>query len=177
MKTREKKVTKWFWPWQDQKQEEWFRQMSKAGWHLYSIGLGGLQFNFVEGEKQDFVYQLDFRQERDDQMEDYLDLFENAGWEHVLSWNGWQHFRKPVEKGEEEQIFTDNQSKVEKYKRVLVKFSLVYPGFMIVFLANLDKYPPWFAALLVFVFVALTLYVGTSLLMITLRIRQLEREE
>lgn len=176
MQSQIKKSLKWFWPWQDQQREDWLQQMSLQGWHLLSIGLGGLEFRFAQGEKQAYVYQLDFRQESSQKMEDYLELFEHAGWEHVLSWGGWQYFRKRYEDGEKDQIFTDNQSKVQKYKRLLQNLSLFSPAFMIVFLARLDRYPPWFAVLLVSTYVILVLYVGTSIIMVSLRIRELEKQ-
>lgn len=176
MDTQEKNILKWFWPWQDQKRETWLRLMSQDGWHLRSIGFGGLAFRFTPGEKTDYIYQLDFRQESAQNMADYLDLFENAGWEYVLSWNGWQYFRKQFEDGEKDQIFTDNQSKVQKYRRLLVKLTLFFPAYMIIFLAKLDRYPLWFAIFLVSFYVLVTLYVGISVLMVSLRIRQLEQE-
>lgn len=172
-----KKSFKWFWPWQDQKREAWFRQMSQDGWHLKSIGFGGLVFNFTPGEKLDYIYQLDFRQEDKKKMGEYLDLFEDAGWEHVLSWNGWQHFRKRFEDDDRDQIFTENQSKIQKYRRVLGSFLLFLPTYMIIFMAKLDRYPPWFAVILVGTYVTLTLYVAISMLMVSLRIKQLEQEE
>ena len=176
MEKQNKNFLKWFWPWQDQQREEWLQRMSQNGWHLNSIGLGGLVFKFTPGEKLDYVYQLDFRQERSEQMVEYLDLYEKAGWEHVMSWNGWQYFRKRYKEGETAQIFTDNQSKVQKYKRLMFYSSLFFPGYMVVFMANLEKYPPWFATILVGTFIILGMYVGISILMVALRIRQLNQE-
>lgn len=176
MEKQIKKTLKWFWPWQDQKREEWLQQKSQEGWHLLSIGFGGLEFRFVQGEKQLYVYQIDFLQEKQKKMNEYLDIFENAGWEHVLSWNGWQYFRKRFEEGENLQIYTDNQSKIQKYKRQILYFSLFFPSYMIIFFARLERYPPWFAAILVGTFVTLGVYVGVSILMVALRIRQLEKE-
>jgi len=176
MERQEKTTFKGFWPWQDLQREAWLREMSREGWHLKSIGYLGLRFTFAAGEKVDYVYQLDFRNESAQKMEEYLELFDAAGWEYVLSWNGWQHFRKRYEDEDKDQIFTDNQSKIQKYKRVLVTYSLFTPTYMIVFFAKMERYPPWFATLLVTVFVVLTLYVGASVLMVALRIRQLEKE-
>jgi hypothetical protein len=176
MEKQTKKIIKWFWPWQDQKREAWLKLMSLDGWHLNSIGFSGIVFVFEQGERREFVYQLDFRQENKTAMSDYLSLFEEAGWEHVESYGGWQYFRKLAGGSKVNQIFTDNESKVQKYKRLRVNLSVIFPGILIIFLGNLDKYPTWFAALLVTIFVTMTLFIGTSLLMLTLRIKELEQE-
>ena len=51
---------KWFWAWQDEKEENWLRGMSQQGWHLLSAKPFGF-YNFESGEKKDFVYRLDYK--------------------------------------------------------------------------------------------------------------------
>ncbi len=51
---------KWFWAWQDEKEESWLRTMSQQGWHLVSARPFGVYY-FRGGDKSDFVYRLDFQ--------------------------------------------------------------------------------------------------------------------
>lgn len=167
---------KWFWAWQDNKREEWLRQMSLAGWHLTHIDMLGLAFNFTKGDPRDYNYRLDFRIDKKLDREEYLDFIKDAGWEHIESKDGWYYFRKPSTADGTSEFFTDNESKAMKYKRLMATLAIFYPGFLIVFLANLEKYPTWFAILLVSVFVLLIIFVSTSLIGVALRIRELERQ-
>lgn len=108
---------RWFWPWQDENEEAWLREMSQEGWHLDSVGLLG-QYTFTAGHPQDYVYRLDYINPAKDKPA-YLQLFRDAGWEHVGEMTNWQYFRKQVQEGEAPEIFTDVETKVEKYRRLL----------------------------------------------------------
>ncbi|HCU56765.1 MAG TPA: hypothetical protein DF984_00800 [Anaerolineaceae bacterium] len=50
---------KWFWAWQDEKEEQWLNAMSKQGYHLISPGSFG-RYEFEQGEPKNYVYRLDF---------------------------------------------------------------------------------------------------------------------
>ena len=165
---------KLFWAWQDNEREEWLRNMSLAGQHLESISSPGMIFNFTKGEPIEYNYQLDFRLDKNIKMSDYVEFIQDTGWEHIDSYAGWQYFRKPTSSNQTDVIFTDTQSKVKKYKRLLAILSLFYPGFLVVFLVNLEKYPDWFAAILVSVFVLLATFISTSIIGVALRIKKLQ---
>ena len=110
---------KWFWPWQDEKEEAWLRSMSQKGWHLSSIGLPCI-YRFRAGEPRDYVYRLDYQTFPKKDKQEYQQLFRDAGWEYVDEMSGWQqYFRKEAKEGEAPEIFTDVESKVAMYKRVL----------------------------------------------------------
>ena len=110
---------KWFWPWQDEREEAWLRSMSQKGWHLSSIGLPCI-YRFRAGEPRDYVYRLDYQTFPKKDKQEYKQLFRDAGWEYVDEMSGWQqYFRKEAKEGEAPEIFTDVESKVAKYKRVL----------------------------------------------------------
>jgi len=66
----------------------------------------------------DYVYRLDYINPAKDKPA-YLQLFRDAGWEHVGEMTNWQYFRKQVQEGEAPEIFTDVETKVEKYRRLL----------------------------------------------------------
>jgi len=119
-------VTKfrWFWAWHDEKEEAWLRSLSQKGWHLAALGLPGV-YRFRVGEPRDYAYRLDYRTYRKNEQPYYLQLFSDAGWEHLGNMSGWQYFRKEVQPGESPEIFTDVESKVAKYKRLLVFLAIV----------------------------------------------------
>ncbi len=107
----------WFWPWQDEQEERWLSAMARQGLHLVSVHLFG-RYEFETGQPREMVYRLDYRNPAKTEQDDYLRLFADAGWEHAGQWYSWQYFRKPVQPGEEAEIFTDVDSKIAKYRRV-----------------------------------------------------------
>lgn len=109
---------KWFWPWQDEAEEAWLEEMSKRGYHLSSAGLLG-SYTFSVAEPRDYVYRLDYQMLPKKDGQEYLQLFRDAGWEHIGATTAWQYFRKEATQGETNEIYTDVESKVAKYRRVL----------------------------------------------------------
>jgi len=170
---------KWFWSWQDNKREEWLQQFSHSGWHFESIGMRGLAFNFKKGQPREYTYRLDFRLDSKEKMRDYVEFIKDAGWEHIENYDGWQYFRKAAEKDETVELFTDNDSKVQKYKRLRSQQAVFFPGAcaLMIFLGTLDKYPVWFAIILVSVLMLLAFSIGISLVGVTLRIKELEHQD
>jgi hypothetical protein len=122
------KRTKWFWPWQDGKEEAWLEGMSQKGWHLKSVQLPCV-YTFDKGEPYRNVYRLDYMLVKKDKLDEYLQIFQDAGWEYVGEMSNWRYWRKRVVNGETPEIFTDNESKIRKYQRMLG-----YMGFFLFFL-------------------------------------------
>ena len=122
-KTTLRKV-KLFLLWQDQKEEAWLRQMAQQGWHLTSVA--PLVYTFVRGDPRDDVYRLDYLTSKAD-YEEYKQLFQDAGWELVGEMMGWQYFRKPVSTDGPNEIYTDAESKVERYRRVMAYMVIFVP--------------------------------------------------
>lgn len=82
------KQFRWFWAWDDDKEEAWLREMANKGWHFVSIsGLGN--HTFVQVQARDVVYRLDHMPNDKDKV-DYVQLFQDAGWDYAgQSFNGW----------------------------------------------------------------------------------------
>ena len=111
---------RWFWAWQDGKEEEWLDEMSAEGLHLQRVNFP-CYYHFEEGEPSTYVYRLDFKSSSKEDMDEYVQLFADAGWEHVGQFfNGWQYFRKAVAPGEEAEIYSDVESKIAKYRRLMI---------------------------------------------------------
>jgi hypothetical protein len=165
---------KWYWPWQDEEQETWLTEMSHEGWHLSSVGLPSFYY-FESGGPKDFVYRLDYRSHSKRDQEDYLQLFEDAGWEHVGEISGWQYFRKPAGAEGGLEVYTDPESKIEKYRRLL-GFLLIILLPLFISLTSLVRRSDstWMLILLLVTSLLAVLYVFMCI-KIFLRIRQLQR--
>ncbi len=125
---------RWFWVWNDDKEENWLRAMSNQGLHLQSVRFPGL-FTFVKGEKKDLIYRLDFTPSMKVNPE-YINLFQDAGWEYLGKLNSWQYFRIDPAQKKSSEIYSDNESKVERYKRT-IWFLTAFLPLLIVSLINM----------------------------------------
>ncbi len=169
MQSRTIRKFKLFLAWQDEKEEAWLTRMAQEGFHLKSLGFPGL-YIFETGEPRNDVYRLDFLADRTD-FKDYIQIFKDAGWERVGKMGGWQYFRTHAAKGETPEIYTDNDSKAAKYRR-LISFLIVFLPLYMSF-STLYKGP---MAILRALFGLFTLFYVYVLVMIFRRIRKLKRK-
>src|SRR5512133_3384676 len=87
-------IKKIFWGWEDDKEEAWLREQANQGRHLVKIEWG--LYTFEPGAPRDVVYRMDYIHTTDPKkVEEYLQFFQDAGWEHVGEILGWHYFRKP----------------------------------------------------------------------------------
>jgi hypothetical protein len=167
---------KWFWAWQDAEEEAWLRSMSQKGWHLSSVGLPCI-YRFRAGEPRDYVYRLDYQTFPNRDKEEYQRLFSDAGWEHIDEMAAWQYFRKEVKEGEPLEIFTDAESKIARYKRILAFLWLFWAVLIVVIPVRgmlIDgPYPLW-GAIQVFTLLMWLLFTY-AIIRLALRIRRLRR--
>jgi hypothetical protein len=122
--------SKWFWAWQDDREEQWLGEMSRQGLHLQHAGFFG-QYTFLQGAPREVVYRLDFIANAR-KSPDYFQLFKDAGWEHVGELGGWQYWRKDVVDGKIPEIFTDNASKIQKYQRLIGYLFIFFPIYIVI---------------------------------------------
>jgi hypothetical protein len=118
----------WFWPWQDDVEEEWLGKMSGEGWQLLSVGSPSL-YTFKKGNLKKYVYRLDYQTSRRKDRDAYLKQFHDAGWEYVGKFSTWEYFRKPARAGSQPLI--DPESKIEKYRKV-IRSSLIFLAMLII---------------------------------------------
>ena len=164
---------KWFWAWEDEKEEAWLRDKALDGWHFASVTFLG-QYTFEKGEARNDVYRLDFLSNYKDR-ENYLQLFEDAGWKHVGQYGSWQYFRKAALNDETPEIFTDNESKQKKYARVMLYLIIFFPIYSLM-LNNLHKAEGLFYEIATFVFFLLMLLYTYAMVMLLRRIVQLKKK-
>jgi hypothetical protein len=170
--------TRVFWAWMDEQEEQWLREMASKGYHL-SQPLFPCVYSFTRGEPRDVAYRLDYlnynsRRSAEDRKE-YLQVFQDAGWEHVGEMAGWQYFRKPVLGDEVPEIYTDVDSKVQKYRRLL-GYLIVFMPILVVMLTSLNRRAETpFGCVLAGLQVGIALLLIYGFVRIALRIRQLRR--
>jgi hypothetical protein len=174
MKQEIVRKSKWFWPWQDDKEEAWLEEMSHQGLHLKQAQIMA-QYDFVPGQPTDYTYRLDFQSSFQKQKKDeYLRLFSDTGWEHLGEMNGWQYFRKISQSGEASEIFTDPETKIQKYKRFLTWFLVTFPSSWFIIFVLFSDESGWVMWISLIVFLCMSALWVMVVLKIQQRIRQLK---
>jgi hypothetical protein len=145
--------------------------MARQGLHLQSVRCLRMIFVFQRGEPADVTYRIDFQLSRTDPS--YIQLFNDAGWEHVDQMLGWQYWRAPTAEGRGPEIFTDVESQIKKYQRLLVLFALSWLPMLFLLPGNKTYKNETTAVILLLGVAAITLYAVVRLL---LRIRKLRQQ-
>ncbi len=113
-----KKVFKYFTIAQYEAEEEYLRLMHKSGWKFVKVSGFGI-YNFEQCEPQDVVYKLDYNQEGIKHKNEYVQMFNDCGWEYMQDYVGYSYFRKPAsEENGNDDIFCDDESRLEMMSRV-----------------------------------------------------------
>jgi len=165
---------RWFWAWQDEAEEDWLSEMSAQGYHMQtSHGLG--LYTFTRGEPADYTYRLDYLAASKQEAETYYQLFADAGWEFIGAMAGWQYFRIPTPPGETPEIYSDPQSKVRKYERLVGTLVIFLPIFIVFFVVWDDALPPYIGVPLTLIMVGIMILYVFAMLKLFQRINQLKR--
>ena len=184
MEAKKVKVRKLFFIWQDEDEERWLEEMARNGLHLASVSSFG-RYTFQQGKPREFVYRLDYQEKMKQEMQDYYQLFRDAGWEFVGERSFFKYFRKPRRAGEVNEIFTDNRSKIAKYKRILLFFLISLIGICPAFILTLTQlnnnfcFPPFLSFFRYGIQVVMLLSIGLwfyGFIKLYLRIRELQKE-
>ena len=166
---------RWFWAWQDEKEEAWLSKMARDGLHLQTVSPFGF-YSFRKAEPGNYIYRLDFQSLKAKDRNSYLQLFEDAGWEHIGDMGGWVYFRHPINGSAIPEIYSDQESKIGKYQRVLT-FLVIFLPIMIVILPNarrLDSYMPALAFALAGIQAIIFLLFSYAIVRLIMRINQLK---
>ena len=119
-----KTVFRFFWAWNDDKEERWLGRMAVQGWHLTAPR--GFFYRFAKGAPADMVYRLDYQNPGKSGRNEYLGLFKDSGWAYVGEFANWFYFRAKAGDGPLPEIYTDLESRIAKYRRLL--------GFLVIIL-------------------------------------------
>ena len=163
---------KWFWAWQDEQEEAWLRSMSQEGLHLKKPGIAGI-YEFEQGSPVNYFYRLDYVFPKKDEQH-YYQIFSDAGWEHIGSMGGWQYFRKEAQPGEVPEIYTDPQSKIEKYKKLMYFLIILNPVYWFVLVISRENSTNWWFGCLFIFYLGLMLLFVIAIVKLAQRIKELK---
>lgn len=104
------------------KETAWLNEMAAEGYALKSFFAG--LYDFEETEKGKYVYQIDMTTTFGKVTDDYRTFMEETGVEVVQSWGYWVILRKLAAEGAF-QLYTDVDSQIEHYTRILTMFKVV----------------------------------------------------
>ena len=100
------------------KEEKYLREQHKNGWQFVSVS-GFCLYHFKKCEPKDIIYQLDYNPDSISQKDEYVQIFNDCGWEYLQDYVGYSYFRKPAsEAAGTEEIFCDSDSRFQMLERV-----------------------------------------------------------
>ncbi len=122
--------------------------MANQGLHLVAVPIPG-NYQFRDGESANYVYRLDYQSLKTKDKDSYLQLFADAVWVHIGEMAGWVYFRFKVTNGEAPEIYSDLESKIGKYQRVMLYLVIFLPIILLQInnLSAADRYGPFFMIL------------------------------
>ena len=124
-----KKIRKWFWAWEHEKEELWLNTMAQSGWVLEKIGYA--TFYFTPCQPGEYTIRLEMR----DPDESYISFMEETGAEFIGKVMKWHYFRKKATFGSFD-IFSDVDSKIEHFKKIANMLKAVTIMNLVVGIAN-----------------------------------------
>lgn len=125
-----KKVTKWFWVWDYEKEELWLNAMAQEGWALQRVGFA--TYYFEKTEPGEYVVRLECRKKD----EGYVSFVTDMGAEYIGRIAMWVYFRRKSELGEFE-LNSDLDSRIEQLTTIGRMLLLVGVGNLLIGLSNL----------------------------------------
>jgi hypothetical protein len=119
MSSETKKAIKFFLLPDYEKEEKYLTDMHRNGWRLKKISL--YTYTFEKCECENVVYKLDFAGEDNKDMQAYISMFAEYGWEYLQDVNGYSYFRKNADgiSDEDTEIFSDSESRLEMIKKII----------------------------------------------------------
>lgn len=173
METTTQRKFKWFWAWQDDKEEAWLGEMARHGWHLVRPEVPGF-YTFQAGAPGDYAYRLDYQSDPKLDKQEYVGLFSDAGWEHLGTMGGWHYFRKAVRPGETAEIYTDSESKIAKYRRLMFYLVTLLPVLIMFLIIVPDREMNIFMGILTLIYAGFMGLYAAAMIMLLRRINQLK---
>ena len=125
-----KKVTKWYWVWDYEKEELWLNAMAQEGWALQRVGFA--TYFFEKTEPGEYIVRLECRKKD----EGYVSFVTDMGAEYIGRIAMWVYFRRKSEQGEFE-LNGDLDSRIEQLTTIGRMLLLVGIGNLLIGLSNL----------------------------------------
>jgi hypothetical protein len=165
---------RWFWGWEDDKEEAWLGKMARNGLHLAGVSFPSV-YTFSQGQPQNNVYRLDFNPSSKREIYNFIKLFTDLGWEYLGEMAGWQYFRIEAKPGDEPEVFPDNNSKIQKFRRLVFFLLLISPILYFLSFQLLDKEMAGIWAIIKIIDLLLLSGFVYAMLKILARIKQLRK--
>ncbi|MBQ2976870.1 MAG: DUF2812 domain-containing protein [Clostridia bacterium] len=128
--TELKKIRKWFWVWEFEKEEEWLNAMAQSGWVLEKTAFA--TYYFRRCEPDEYTVRLEFH----DYDESYIQFMAETNAEYVGRMGcQWLFFRKKAEHGTFD-IFSDLDSRIKHLNKISKVLSIIALGNLVIGLAN-----------------------------------------
>jgi len=158
-----------------QREERWLSERARQGWFLKSIPV--LFYRFKKGQPGDWVYRIDYRGSSKVDRKEYLGLFKDAGWEFAASSTGRYYFRTKRGQGPMPEIFTDKDSRVALYRRIVAGSTTLLVIMLIDIYSVLmnHRHRNWFSSLMLVLLSALVLLFAFQLVQILARIKRIKK--
>ncbi|MBE5784353.1 MAG: DUF2812 domain-containing protein [Clostridiales bacterium] len=128
-----KKIARWFWVWEFEKEELWLNSMALEGWTLDRVGF--CKYEFIRTEGGAYTVRLEMR-EKD---ADYTAFIEETGAEYIGRVAQWAYYRKKTELGSFD-LFSDLDSRIAHLDRIGKALTVVAAANIVIGLANSFNY-------------------------------------
>ena len=125
-----KKVTKWYWVWDYEKEELWLNAMAQEGWALQRVGFA--TYYFEKTEPGEYIVRLECRKKD----EGYVSFVTDMGAEYIGRIAMWVYFRRKSELGEFE-LNSDLDSRIDQLTKIGRMLLGVGIGNLLIGLSNL----------------------------------------
>ncbi len=135
-----KRVIKWWSAWRPEEVEAWLEAQEAEGWQLVGIKGAATRFYFQKGETRRLRYCVDYQTKQDT---NYIQIFEDSGWELIFSRMGWYFWRMSYS-GERPEIYSDPDSLIERNNKLMTLFIILATIQMPIIVANMNlisKFP------------------------------------
>lgn len=100
-------------------EQTWLEEQHKNGLKLVKV-TAPCFFTFEECVPEEVSYRLEFNKGK--VTDDYLQMYEDYGWEYIGECMNWSYFRKPVVESAvegENEIFSDDESRLNMIDRIV----------------------------------------------------------
>jgi len=123
---RTKKVFKWFYIFDLEKEENWLRNMAQKGWIFQKVNILGI-YTFIKGQSTDAIYKIDFNNKVED-VEEYYDLFAESGWRFIHKVREFRYFKYSgqITSFDKLVIYNDPSQQFKWLHKWLAFFLLIY---------------------------------------------------
>lgn len=160
-------MTKFRWYYDKDAETAWLNEMAAQGYALTSFFAGFYTFDrCIPGE---YEYQIDASDKFNNVSNDYREFMTDAGIEIIQCWGMWIFLRKKAD-GKEFTLYTDVDSQIEHYTKILNTFRNIFILEMICFV--IEIFAGKFGSPVFFVFAGFFALVAIGFLQIILKTKQ-----